>query len=72
MEQVHCVSLLEALTRAVREVSPLAVCAGIDAITAELEVRICGYWRKDHGMTAAELIATAWDVKANAIAGING
>ncbi|WP_334684056.1 hypothetical protein [Arthrobacter sp. CAN_A6] len=62
-----CASLLEAVARAVREVAPLADQADLDSITSELEARICDYWGEYHGITCAEMIATARDVKASAV-----
>lgn len=59
----HSPDLCHAVTRAVREILPRVRSLDIDAISSEIRSRVCTYWGPHHGMSDAEIQATARDVK---------
>ena len=58
--------LCHAVTRAVREILPRVRSLDIDAISTEIRNLVCAYWGPHHGMSDAEIQATARDVKRSA------
>lgn len=58
-------NLCHAIARAVREISPAVRALDAEAIGTEIRNRVCNYWGSDHGLTDAEIAATAQDVKRN-------
>jgi hypothetical protein len=64
MEERHeCSSLCEALTRAARDVTPIAGSASPEALADELQDRLADYWGADHGIGWAELLVIAGDIQ---------
>lgn len=56
-------NLCHAIARAVREILPNARSMDTDAISREISTLVCSYWGPNHGMSDAEIDATAQDVK---------
>lgn len=64
MEERHqCSSLCEALTRAARDLTPIAGFVPREAVAAELQERLVHYWGADHGIGWAELLVIAGDIQ---------
>jgi hypothetical protein len=55
-------TLAEALRHAVQDVRPHIGARSCEALAAELEARLTVHWGPDHGITAAEMLATARDI----------
>lgn len=54
--------MCDAVRLAVKDVAPAARLLDPDQVSGELEKRISDYWGPDHGISQAELHATARDV----------
>lgn len=57
-----CSTLVDAVRKAVQDVIPAAGPLTDEQVSYELEKRIQEYWGADHGISQAELRATARDV----------
>ncbi|MBG6218206.1 hypothetical protein IWX75_002687 [Arthrobacter sp. CAN_A6] len=56
-------NLIAALARATRDIRPAAAGTELPALAAKLEESVTIHWGKDHGITWAEMLSIARDVK---------